>query len=136
MLNSDWLEEGLDGELIVRFASDALADQRRMGQRVSRIAAAGSRIKSQLRRSDIAAVAENVFPGAIIRSARRFRTNAGGMVEQLLDRDLVFAWIAKRLGPRNKLKGRIVESHLFGRRSVLALLGRNRQHRGADGLRH
>src|SRR5438132_6952970 len=131
MLDSDGLEERLDRELIVRLASDVLADQRRVRQGMSRIAAGSAWIESQHCGARVATVAEDVFPSAIVRRARRFRTNAGSMIEQLFNSDLLLAEITKRVGPSNELKRRIVETHLFGRQSTLALLGRNRQHGGA-----
>ena len=49
-----------------------------------------------------------------------FRTEAGGVVEELFDSDFCFARIAEGLGPGNELESRIFEGHFFGSVSALA----------------
>ena len=126
MLDANRLEERLDSELIVRLAGHGFTDKRGMRQGVRGIAAAGAGIKSQLRSPLIAAVAQDIFPRAVVGRAGRLGTDARGVVEQLFDGDSRLARIAERLRPRDELERRIVELHLLGRAALLALLGGNR----------
>ena len=100
-----------------------------------RVAAARAGIEGQLRRARVAAETEDVLPGAVVGCARRLGAQAGGVIEQLLDRDLRLARVAQRLRPGDELKRRIVKAHLLRRQPLVALLGGNRQHRRADRLR-
>lgn len=81
-----------------------------MHQSMRRVPTTGAGIKGQFCRVWIAAVPENVIPAAIVPRAGRFGTDAGGVIEQLLDRDLRLARITERLGPRDKLKRMVVEA--------------------------
>ena len=79
------LKERFDGKLVVGLARDRLAHQRRMVQRVRRVAAAGPRVECKSRRARVAAVAQYVLPGPVIGRAVGLGTQAGGVIEQLLD---------------------------------------------------
>src|SRR5438093_3517949 len=97
MFDANRFEQRLDGELVVRLASYRLTDQGGMSQSVRGIAAGGARIESKLRGSLVAAVAQDVFPRAVVGRARGFGADAGGVIEQLFHCDLLLARIAERL---------------------------------------
>jgi len=99
---------------------------------VSGITAGGAWIERELGGAIVAAVAEDIFPGTVVRRAERFRAEAGGVVEELFDRDFFFAGIAEGLGPGDELEGGVVEGHFFGREAALALIGRDGEDGGAD----
>src|SRR5213593_1521533 len=122
MLDANRFEERLDRKLIVRLAGHRFADQSGVSQGVRGIAAAGARIKSQLRRALITAMAKDVFPRAVVGRARRFRTNPRGVIEQLPDGDLRFARIAQRLRPWDEIECQVVEFHPSWCQALLALL--------------
>ena len=106
-----------------------------MGQRMCRVATAGSWVERQARCPGIACVPQDVLPCSIVGSADRFRANARRMVEKLLDRDPGLASIAQRLGPGDELEGGVIEGHPPPCVTFLALLRRDGEDRGADGLR-
>ena len=99
-----------------------------------RVATGGAGIEGEFRGPRVAAETEHVLPRAVVGCAGRLGAQAGGVIEQLLDRDLRLARVAQRLGPGNELKRRVVEAHLLRRQALTALLGGNRQHRRTDGL--
>src|SRR5882672_2417133 len=121
MLDANRLEERLDCELIVRLAGRRLTDQRGMRQGMSGITTGGAGIKSQFGSPFIAAVAEDIFPRAVVGRAGRLRTEARGVVEQLFDGDSLLARIAERLCPGNELERGVVKLHLLRSQPLLAL---------------
>src|SRR5438552_17509420 len=125
MLDAERPKESLDGELIVGHAGHVLANQRRMIQRMSRIAAGGAGIEGEPGGPFVAGVAQNVISGAIVGRTGGFGADAGGVVQQLFDGDLRLSRIAERLRPGDELKSWVVERHAFGSKALLAALGGN-----------
>ena len=110
VLDPERLEQRLDGELVVGLAGDGLAHQRRVGQRVGRVAAGGAGIERQLLGPRVAAVAQDVLPGPVVGRAGRFGADARGVIEQLLDGDPGLAGIAQRLRPGDEVERLVVEA--------------------------
>src|SRR5512133_3572027 len=110
-LDPERLEKSLDGELVIRLARNVLAHQGGVIQGVSGVTATFARIERQLFGAWVTGVAQDIFPGPVVGGARRLRGNPRGMIEKLLDRYLGLARIAQRLGPGNKIKRPVIESH-------------------------
>src|SRR5215831_2001700 len=88
VLATQRLKQGSHRVFVVSQAGHILADKGSVAKRMRRITAGGARIERELRRARIAAVTEDIFPGAIVFRAQRLRANAGSVIQQLLDGDL------------------------------------------------